>query len=355
MSCRSVTIFFCVVVVLLSGITSCKKTEEPSSDCVSDEPTLIAIKRPARFPALPDFSSNPITVEGVALGKKLFYDPILSGDGTQSCGSCHNAAFAFTDNGKRYSKGIDGTEGNRNSMALINLIWEKDLFWDGRSKNLIDQAFEPIRNPIEMYSSWPVAVSKLQADASYPDLFCKAFGTRTIDSTLVAKAIAQFESTLISSNSKFDKFVRGEVNLSPSELNGFQIYSTERGDCFHCHNQTDMTFTDRDFHNNGLDETFTDLGLGAITKNPTDNGKFRTPTLRNLVFTAPYMHDGRFNTIEEVVEHYNSGGKPSATVDPLMKKVGVGLNLSPTDKQDLINFLKTLTDSAFVQNPAFKP
>jgi len=160
-------------------------------------------------------------------------------------------------------------------------------------------------------------------------------------------ALAQFERTLISTNSKFDKFLRNEVQLSPSELNGYAIFNSEKADCFHCHG-TQM-FMDNTFHNNGLDtEPFLDLGRANVTEDALDNGKFKTPTLRNIEFSAPYMHDGRFSSLEEVIEHYNSGGNYSSTVDPLMKKLGIGLQLTNQEKQDLIAFLKTLSDENFI-------
>lgn len=299
---------------------------------------------------------NPMTVQGVALGRHLFYEKRLSADNTQSCGSCHGPAFSFTDNGLRYSKGIDGIEGTRNSMPLINLGFFETFFWDGRSSSLEIQAFEPIVNPIEMHETWPNAVSKIENDEMYLDMFEMAFGERSVDSVKIVKAIAQFERTMISGNSRFDKHLRGEITLTAEELEGFNIFmDEERGDCFHCHgSNTNPLWTDDDFHNNGLDATFSDLGLGAVTGNATDNGKFKTPTLRNLVFTAPYMHDGRFNTLEEVVDHYSDGLKGSATIDPLMKTVQWGgVGLSNTEKENLIAFLKTLTDSSFVTNPLF--
>jgi len=187
------------------------------------------------------------------------------------------------------------------------------------------------------------------------DLFKKAFDIDYIDSIHVVKAIAQFERTLISSNSKYDKYLRQEVQLTPSELNGYVIFNTEKGDCFHCHG-TDM-FMDNLFHNNGLDaEPFTDLGLAKVTGLSSDNGKFKVPTLRNIEFSAPYMHDSRFSSLEEVVEHYSGGLNYSSTVDPLMKKLNIGgLQLTNQEKQDLIAFLKTLSDTDFITNPDFTP
>ena len=201
-----------------------------------------------------------------------------------------------------------------------------------------------------MHDTWVNVENKLNSDSTYLNMFKNAFNIDYIDSNHVVKAIAQFERTLISVNSKYDKWIRQEIQLSPSELNGYVIFNSEKGDCFHCHG-TEM-FMDNLFHNNGLDsDNFTDLGLFNITDNPMDIAKFKTPTLRNVEFTAPYMHDGRFSTLEEVIEHYNSGGNYSATVDPLMKKIGVGLQLTNSEKQDLLNFLKALSDYDYLNNP----
>ena len=200
-----------------------------------------------------------------------------------------------------------------------------------------------------MNETWTNIENKLNGNIEYVQLFKQAFNIDYIDSNHVVMALAQFERTLISSNSKFDKYIRGEVQLSSSELNGYAIFNSEKGDCFHCHG-TQM-FMDNSFHNNGLDsEPFLDIGLAAESKDPADNGKFKTPTLRNIEFSAPYMHDGRFSSLEEVIEHYNSGGKYSSTVDTLMKKLGIGLQLTNQEKQDLIAFLKTLSDSEFIEN-----
>lgn len=306
-------------------------------------------------PVIP--SNNPQTQEGIALGKKLFFDPILSGNNTQACADCHAPQNAFSDVA-RFSNGIDGSLGKRNSMPLFNLAWNYDekFFWDGSSFSLEHQAFSPVTDPLEMKSTWNDVIQKLKNHQEYPLLFEQAFGTKDIDSTQVTKAISQFERTLISANSKFDKFLLGEAELTPEEQNGFDVFMDEaRGDCFHCHGSNkNPLWTNNDFHNNGLDETFTDLGLGAVTGDPADNGKFRSPSLRNLVFTAPYMHDGRFATVEQVINHYSEGLKNSPTIDPLMKKVAQGgVGLTEKDKADLKAFLLTLTDFDFINNPDF--
>ncbi|GAB7255789.1 cytochrome c peroxidase [Polaribacter sp. OB-PA-B3] len=317
-------------------------------------PTLFSDKLIA--PIIP--VDNPLTIEGVALGKKLFFDKILSKDNTQSCATCHTPSKAFTDN-KQFSKGVSGNFGKRNTMPLFNLAWNFDeLFtWDGKEFGLETQALEPVTNPIEMHADWINIAEKLNQNETYRNLFSQAFDSEKIDSTLVTKAIAQFERTLISGNSKFDKYLQGEATLTENETNGFNVFmDEERGDCFHCHgSNNNPLWTDNKFHNNGLDENFIDLGLGKITGDPNDNGKFKSPSIRNLAFTAPYMHDGRFTTLDEVINHYSEGLKRSSTIDPLMKKINQGgVNLTAKDKADLKAFLLTLTDNEFVNNPAFQ-
>jgi cytochrome c peroxidase len=303
-------------------------------------------------------ANNPLTEEGVALGKKLFFDSILSGDGSQSCASCHNPKKAFTDQ-QQFSDGIQGKFGKRNAMPLFNLAWNFDerFAWDGKEFGLEEQALEPVSNPIEMHANWKKVADRLQQNKAYPNLFFKAFGTSKIDSILVTKAIAQFERTLISGNSKFDQFLREETTLTSEEQNGFDVFMDEaKGDCFHCHgSDNNPLWTDNKFHNNGLDATFQDIGLAEVTGNPNDNGKFKSPSIRNLAFTAPYMHDGRFTTLEEVIAHYSEGLKKSATIDPLMKNVNKGgVQLSTRDKTDLKAFLITLSDNDFNSNAAFQ-
>ena len=345
-----------IFLLALSFLVSCTSKEEEIYTPISYNlkvPSLFADKLIA--PIIP--SNNLLTEEGVALGKKLFFDTLLSGDETQSCASCHNPENAFTDN-QQFSDGVTGDFGNRNSMPLFNLAWNFDerFTWDGKNFSLELQAFEPVTNPVEMNANWDEVVQRLQNHKEYPILFQQAFGTLKIDSILVSKALAQFERTLISGNSKFDKFLKGEATLTPEEQNGFDVFMDEaRGDCFHCHgSNNNPLWTDNKFHNNGLDATFTDVGLGAVTGDPADNGKFKSPSLRNLIFTAPYMHDGRFTTLEEVITHYSEGLQQSATVDPLMKKVKQGgVNLTAKDKADLKAFLVTLSDFNFIEKSRF--
>tara|TARA_B110000238_G_scaffold194049_1_gene231346 strand:- start:42 stop:1031 length:990 start_codon:yes stop_codon:yes gene_type:complete len=317
-------------------------------------PTLFAEKLIA--PIVP--ANNPLTEEGVALGKKLFFDRILSGDGSQSCASCHNPKKAFTDQ-QQFSTGIQGESGERNAMPLFNLAWNFDerFAWDGKEFGLEEQALEPVSNPIEMHANWKKVTERIRQHPTYPNLFLQAFGTSKIDSIMITKAIAQFERTLISGNSKFDQFLRKETTLTPEEQNGFDVFMDEaKGDCFHCHgSNNNPLWTDNKFHNNGLDATFKDLGFGNVTGDPNDNGKFKSPSIRNLAFTAPYMHDGRFSTLEEVINHYSEGLKKSATIDPLMKNIDKGgVQLSTQDKADLKAFLLTLSDNDFIENPTFQ-
>ncbi len=332
----------------------------------NNTPTPYVLEIPAGFPQMAIPPDNPMTVEGVKLGRHLFYEARLSGNNSMSCGSCHGQDAAFTDS-EQFSTGIDGIQGTRNSMSIVNLGWEDRFFWDGRAHSLEEQIFFPVTDPIEMHETWPGAVAKLQVDEAYVALFDDAFGTTTIDSVLVSKAIAQFMRTMISGNSKFDKFMRGELQLDPPEQLGFLLTQMEGGDpalglggqwgadCFHCHPHGGGRFTDGILRNNGLDGegTWPDLGAGQVSGLPQDFGKFKTPTLRNVTLTAPYMHDGRFATLEEVIDHYDSGGHPSSTIDPNMKFSQGGLALTAEKKQQLIAFLHTLTDWDFVADERF--
>lgn len=307
-------------------------------------------------PVIPN--DNPQTEEGIALGKRLFFDRILSSDNSIACASCHAPQSAFTDN-NALSAGVNGALGTRNSMPLFNLAWNYNerFAWDGKELSLERQALEPVENPVEMHSNWDNIVNRLSSHPDYPELFLAAFGTETMTKELVARALAQFERTLISANSKFDRYTLGQATLTPQELNGLDVFLREdKGDCFHCHgNPNNPLWTDNDFHNNGLDATFTDLGLGAVTGDPNDNGRFKSPSLRNLAYTAPYMHDGRFETLEEVIDFYSEGLQDSPTIDPLMKNVDDGgAQLSASDKADLIAFLLTLSDPSFLTNPDFQ-
>ena len=334
----------------------------PDGDDNDFETTPYSLNYPTDvFPQMIIPEDNLLTQEGVSLGKKLFFDPILSVNNTISCASCHIQENSFSDP-NQYSIGVNGDFGFRNAFSLVNIGWNNSFNWDGSASSLESQVFEPVTNPIEMANSWDQVEDELNADSQYRELFKQAFDIDHIDSTYVAKAIAQFERTLISYNSRYDKFQRGEVMFTNEELDGLNIFFTERGDCFHCHGN--INFMDNTFHNNALDETFSDLGLYEVTGNDLDKGLFKTPTLRNVEFSAPYMHDGRFNSLDEVIDHYNSGGVYSPTVDPLMKYINTnpygipgqtGLMLTQQEKNNLKAFLLTLSDEDFIQNTNFQP
>lgn len=355
-----------LILSLLLVVISCRKDVKPTLEgttpYVFDYPEIID----SYLPPIEDPLDNPTTEEGVELGRLLFFDKRLSANNTQSCASCHIPAYSFSDT-TAYSVGIDGVSGTRNAMPIINLGWMKNgLFWDGRSTSIEAQAFEPVTNPVEMHDTWPNAVSKLQADEQYPYLFERVFGSSEIDSVMVAKAIAQFERTLISGNAPFDKYLAGNMAQGSSgwsydkELlayQGFILFMDEtKGDCFHCHgDQFNPLWTDNIYHNNGLDANPSDPGLAAVTGNSSDWGKFKTPTLRNLAFTAPYMHDGRFTTLNQVIQHYSFGLQNSPTIDPLMKSVQQGgVQLNPQEQNAIYWFLLSLSDSSFVTNPDFQ-
>lgn len=340
--------------VPIAGCGSDKVSSTPIENCENGflAPTAYPLEVPEVFPFYFEPPENPTTIEGVELGRRLFYDPILSGDRTQSCSSCHTQAAAFTDSGERTSEGIDGLRGDRNTPAIINVGWQLSLFWDGRAATPEEQARGPVSNPIEMHLDWDEAVQRLRDHADYPELFGAAFGTCEITETKTVQAIAQFERTLISANSKFDRFNRDEIALTPSEDRGFRLFFNERGDCFHCHGNS--LHTDGRFHDIGLDLAPPDSGLSKFTGNPLDYGKFKTPTLRNIEFTAPYMHDGRFETLEEVVRHYDANVERSPNLDPLiLARVDRDMRLTDQEIADVVAFLRTFSDSAFVTNPDF--
>lgn len=328
-------------------INGCKK------DDTNPGPTPYTLQIPEGMPAMNIPANNPLTVEGIALGRKLFYDPILSGNNTQSCASCHKQSYAFTDSTLQFSIGIDNVAGPRNSMPLFNLGWtNKGFFWDGGASNLESQVIGPIQNPLEMHETLPNAINELRASAEYPALFKAAFGTDSITVPLLMRAIAQFERTLISANSKYDKYMRGEATLSPQELNGLALYTAmDKGDCNHCH-VLGSTFTDFEYRNTGLDSIPVDKGRALITLNPSDDGKFKTPTLRNIALTAPYMHDGRFSNLQQVMNFYNTGFHYTQNLDVNLQTAVKG-RLNQQEINDIIAFLNTLTDTEFLSNPAF--
>ncbi|KAA9333593.1 cytochrome-c peroxidase [Adhaeribacter soli] len=333
--------------------------------------TPYQIELPPRFKTMPVPADNPMTVEGVELGRMLFYEKRLSADNTISCGTCHQQKLAFTD-GRDISFGVNGKAGTRSSMSLANVGYFETLMWDGRDTTLEKQAKGPIENPVEMHQSLLRAVNKLQNTQTYPPLFLKAFGSKIITEENVLKALAQFQRTLISGNSRFDQFEKqNKTNaLTQSELNGKRLFFQHPnadpfdgpvirgGNCGDCH-AGDLLAPKRMLANNGLDVEFKDNGFGDITGSPFDQGKFKVPSLRNIALTAPYMHDGRFKTLEEVLNHYNDHVKknsPNLASDmTASNEYGTNqqLGLTEQEKKDIIAFLHTLTDDTFINDPRF--
>lgn len=316
-------------------------------------PFRFTMNRTFPMPDLP--RDNPLINERVSLGEKLFHDKALSRDGSISCATCHQADAAFTDK-LATSKGIDGITGERNAMPLFNLAWKREFFWDGRAPSLREQVLMPIQDHREMDESLERVCEKLTANPDYSPLFRAAFRSPGITKEKISLALEQFLLTLSARDSRFDRAMAGKASLSDEEKRGFELFMTESeprtgqygADCFHCHGGA--LFSDHQFHNNGLGGN--DRGRAKITNSAADEHKFSTPSLRNIALTAPYMHDGRFATLEEVVEHYSSGVQRSATLDPnLAKHPENGLNLSSTDKAALVAFLNTLTEETKTAPP----
>ncbi len=340
-------------IVRLEPSLNPKQVEKQSEDW---KPKLLAHRLPAHFPATEFSNDNPLTEQGVELGHRLFHDARLSINNTQSCASCHLASSAFSDP-RQFSLGAEGQVGKRQAMPLFNLAWKPAFFWDGRAKTLREQVLMPIQDPDEMHESLDHVVKKI-TDLS--PSFEAAFGTPGITADRIARALEQFLLTLISGDSSMDQTLTKGRALTEQEQRGFQLFFTEsdpaRGiqgaDCFHCHGGAH--FTNHQFLNNGLDDdpTHKDEGLARVTGKPSDKGKFIVPSLRNIALTAPYMHDGRFATLEEVIDHYDHGLNRSPTLDPNLAKHlrYKGLQLTNEDKDALVAFLKTLTDEGFVKD-----
>ena len=306
---------------------------------------------PINFPEpVYSYQNNPLTPAGFALGRKLFYDPILSKDGSISCGSCHKQFAAFADLEHKVSHGIDDKLGTRNTPALANLRWNPDFFWDGGVNHLEVVPLSPITNPVEMGADLGQVIRQLNRDPNYVVAFNKVFHQDSINSQQLFRALAQFMGELISANAPYDKYLNGQQDaLTAEQKQGLLVFEAK---CSTCHKPG--LFTDFSFRNNGLDATFTkDQGRYHITEAPTDLGKFKVPSLRNVALTAPYMHDGRFWTLEQVLAHYTTGVKKSATLDPVLDGDLPGIALSETEKNQLLSFLEALTDESFIQNKQF--
>lgn len=345
---RSLWIFF---IAFSWVLMSC--TDEYEGEAF-EEDRAYGLEIPADFPALAfDIDKNPITVNGVALGKKLFYEGKLSRNNTISCGFCHIQEYAFTHHGHPVSHGIDDKLGIRNAPAIQNMAFLKNYTWDGVSHNLDERSLVPITTDFEMDSSLPEVVSKLNADANYKKLFKAAYGDDNITGERVLKALTQFMVTMISSDSKYDRMKKGTTSTSftNEESQGMGLFQTK---CASCH--SGELFTDESYRNTGMyyNAQYDDRGRYRVTLDRNDNMKFRVPSLRNVEYTAPYMHDGRFYSLESVLNFYSDNVENQANLDPILKQNGhIGIPMTTLEKQYIIAFLKTLSDQQFITNKQF--
>jgi cytochrome c peroxidase len=319
-----------------------------SESAIPFEQHPISFKVPKGWPKpIYKFKNNMLTEEGFELGKKLFYDGRLSKNGEFSCGSCHQPFAAFAHFDHDLSHGVNDQLSNRNAPALINVAWMKEMHWDGAINHIEVQPLAPITDPKEMGEQLDSVLQKLKNDTSYVRMFKEAFGTPEINSQKMLRALAQFVASLVSSNSRFDRFQRGEATLTNYELKGYQHFKTH---CSSCHKEP--LFTDNNFHNNGQKlNRFKDIGRMKVTGNPMDSLKFKTPTLRNVQITYPYMHDGHIYSLSQAIDHYAQGiDTGMINLDPALRKKIV---LTKKEKMELVYFLYTLTDSSFINNPRF--
>jgi cytochrome c peroxidase len=316
-----------------------------------DAPSTLSqynLETPAGFPAMPIPAGNEPTTARIDLGKRLFYDPILSRDSTVSCGSCHHQELAFTD-GRNFSVGIEENVGFRNAPSLSNLAWHPYFFYDGGVPTLELQVLAPLDAHFEMDNELIEVIRRLKTHPQYPTLFRQAYG-REPDPYALTRAVAAFERTLVSGDSPWDRFITGQdaSAMSASQLRGWNLFQSDSLHCSSCHSGFD--FTDYSFQNIGIPVTTADSGRMRITLNESDRGKYKTPSLRNIALTAPYMHDGSIATLDEVIDHFASGGQHYSNQSALAQ----GFTISDDEKADLIAFLNALTDWDFVQNPDFR-
>lgn len=336
-----------VQLCLLIFLTACSHQED-----YVDVP--LNYQKPSNFPdAAYDYTNNPPTQAGFELGRKLFYEGRLSSDGLVSCGFCHIQADAFTHHGHTVSHGVNNAQGTRNSPPIQNLAFQSAFMWDGATTHLDLQPIIPFTSPIEMNGSFESALAMMQNDAGYRSMFQRAFADGKINAENMLKALGQFMAMMVSSNSRFDKYRRNESGgyLTSDELQGYALFNQK---CASCH-ATDI-FTDNSYRNNGLpiNPQDNDVGRYRVTELETDRFKFKVPSLRNVELTAPYMHDGRFFTLEAVLDHYSSGLVQTPNLDPLLQNgSSLGIPLSTSEKSQLITFLKTLTDFQFIQEVRF--
>jgi cytochrome c peroxidase len=331
--------YFLVMFTLASAFLACNKE--------ITETAFVAFRKPANFPA-PEyhFNTNEVTSDGFQLGRKLFYDTRLSQNNTISCGSCHIQTSAFTHHGHSKSHGIFDREGTRNSPPIMNMAWNTSFMWDGGIFDLDLQAIAPITNHVEMGETMANVLAKLQSTAEYPPLFQKAFGSSEITTAGFLKALSQFMLMCISSNSRYDSVMRKEATFTRAETEGYALFQSKCGSC-----HKEPLFTDHSFRNNGLSISQTnDEGRYLITQNEADKYRFRVPSLRNLAYTAPYMHDGRFLALDAVFDHYNSQVQHTANLDPALEQ---GIKLSAAERELITGFLNTLNDRSFLFDKRF--
>ncbi len=347
---------------IIALMQSCKDDDsnEPTKVTLDETPYVMEY---GHLPPPNIADDNPLTMQGVKLGRMLFYEKMLSKDGSMACASCHLQEFAFSDTAQ-FSIGVEGKPGGRQAMAVFNMAWnENEFFWDGRAHLVRDQSLGPIQDPLEMNETLENVIAKLSANQLYKDQFIRAFGSEEVTSEKMSLAMEQFMNSIVSYQSIYDDYLKDSTAFNESQKRGEKLFFGEYNeffpdesgaDCAHCH--SGANFENDRYANNGLDSdgNFTDNGREEVTKKVRDKGKFKVTSLRNIAITPPYMHDGRFATLEEVVEHYNNGLKTSSTLDPALEQTrGTGLRLSDQDKTDLVNFLKTLTDEDLTTNPAY--
>lgn len=342
---KKLTIFTIASVVFAISVSiSCKQ---------GDINPAIEVQVPPYFPPMVyDLQKNPVTQAGFELGKALFYEGQLSRDGMVSCGFCHQQSAGFTHHGHDLSHGVDDRLGKRNALPIQNMAFLSNFMWDGGIHDLDLQPLAPIENPVEMDESLPNVLEKLRRNPKYPPMFQRAFGTPEITGERLLKALSQFMVVMISANSRYDKYLRGQIQLTSDELRGLQLFK-EKG-CDKCH--AGALFTDQSYRNNGLSLEFNqDLGRYEITLNEQDKYKFRVPSLRNVEVTRPYMHDGRFRNLEMVLDHYSEGMADIPTLDSIFRRPDGkrGIPMTAEEKRLIIAFLKTLTDEEFLTDKRF--
>lgn len=344
----SIVIFFIAIFVL----SQCKKDKAaPSEEPAPSTPSpYISFNVPQGWPApVYNFQNNTLSEKGFVLGRALFYDTRLSSDSSTSCGTCHQQFAAFANGGHALSHGVNNLLGNRNSPGIFNAAWIPLFMWDGGINHIENQPIGPITNPVEMAETLNNVYVKLRRSGTYPAMFKDAFGDTMINTQRMTRAIAQFMGAMVSSNSKYDKVKRGDagVSFTSAEQNGYTLFQNK---CASCH--AEPLFTDYSFRNNGLvyNTTLNDSGRAHVTGLATDRNKFKVPSLRNIALTSPYMHDGRFSTLQDCLDHYIAGVQSTQNLDPLLVS---GIALTTQEKADLISFLQTLTDNSFITDSRF--